>query len=44
MEVVVLHDFSDKTEALHFENHIKKQKSRAYIESLIYSADNEFTQ
>ncbi|HET8866587.1 MAG TPA: GIY-YIG nuclease family protein [Gracilimonas sp.] len=33
--------FDTKSEALKWENHIKRQKSRVYIEELINSEENE---
>ncbi|WP_395085375.1 GIY-YIG nuclease family protein [Gracilimonas sp.] len=33
--------FVTKSEALKWENHIKRQKSRVYIEELIHSEENE---
>ncbi|MDZ7808052.1 MAG: hypothetical protein U5K71_13190 [Gracilimonas sp.] len=34
--------FETKSEALKWENHIKRQKSRDFIERLIASEDNEY--
>ncbi|PWN05358.1 GIY-YIG nuclease family protein [Rhodohalobacter mucosus] len=36
--------FETKTEAIRYELFLKKQKNRAFIESLISSRENEFTQ
>ena len=36
--------FNSKTEAIKFENFIKRQKSRIFIEKLIRSDENEFSE
>ena len=35
--------FKEKSEALKWENHLKKQKSREFIEGLINSKENELS-
>jgi len=40
-EVVYCKNFVTKTEAIKWENFIKRQKSRAFIEKLIKSEENE---
>ncbi|WP_103665447.1 GIY-YIG nuclease family protein [Gracilimonas amylolytica] len=40
-ELKYVRSFETKTEALQWENHIKRQKSRSYLEALIASDENE---